>query len=313
VVGSRDRASIPDGRRATVTVKGSETPEEGNHSRLIEAMLLESDAKYECGTADSCVSEGLGSVILNSFNDDQNMEKETGMVSECGFEFYSQNHQLHLLESKLQTLNVKCDSGGGHCEETQGLGLGACNLVSQERKVPAGHLTPENETVEKKLSGPEACKEKYCSNSFESELLESQIPHDFEGDDSVKFEIGTQLSELINLCMEDYMEGHSNCRASPIEQNTCDSKSLESENHVLCPLCGSDISDLNEEQQQLHTNNCLDEPAKVELRCILNHIYVVFESLVLLESSKYYCSLDRSLDALSIFVCGVLIIIRMTC
>jgi hypothetical protein len=182
VVGSRDRASIPDGRQATVTVKGSETPEEGNHSRLIEAMLLESDAKYECGTADSCVSEGLGSVILNSFNDDQNMEKETGMVSECGFEFYSQNHQLHLLESKLQTLNVKCDSGGGHCEETQGLGLGACNLVSQERKVPAGHLTPENETVEKKLSGPEACKEKYYSNSFESEFLKSQIPHDFEGD-----------------------------------------------------------------------------------------------------------------------------------
>jgi hypothetical protein len=60
--------------------------------------------------------------------------------------------------------------------------------------------------------------------------------------------------------------------------------------------------------------NCLDELSKVQLQYILN--LIVFESLVLLESIKYYCcsSVDRSLDGrVSIFVCGMLIVIRMTC
>jgi DNA cross-link repair 1A protein len=308
-VASWDCTPIPDERHATVKVKGSETPAEGNQSRLIEARVLESDAKYECVIVDSYVSKGFGSGILDSLNDNRK-EKETGVVSECGFEFHSRNHPLQSLESKLQKTNVNYDSGGGDCKEARDLGLQACNLVSQQRIVAAGHcVTPENESVEN-ISGPEICKENYCSNSTESKLLESQTPHDLEGGGYDDFEIGTQLNELINLCMEENMEGHSNCRTSPIEQNKCDSKSLESENQVLCPLCGSDISEFNEERRQLHTNNCLDEPSKVHLQDILNHI--VFESLVLLENTMYYCSLDRSLHGLvSIFVCGMLIVIRI--
>ncbi|GJM98710.1 hypothetical protein PR202_ga15741 [Eleusine coracana subsp. coracana] len=253
--------SIPDKGQATaIKVKGFVAPEGENRSRLVEARFLESAASYESLIADSYDSEGLGPGMLASLTDNLKMEKESGL--ECGFGIRNGNHDLHPLESSLIAQNVNHDSGGD-CKQAQDLDLEVCNLVSQERKVAAGHCTTlENETVENKLSEPGTCKENYCSNSSESELLQSQIPHDFEGDGSDNFEIGTQLSELINLCMEDHMEGHSNCRESPVKKNTCDSKCIKSDNQVLCPLCGSDISDLSEECRQLHTNNCLDEPAK---------------------------------------------------
>lgn len=47
-----------------------------------------------------------------------------------------------------------------------------------------------------------------------------------------------------------------------------DSRRSEASYKVHCPLCGSDISDLSEQLQLAHTNNCLDEdePAKVMLQ-----------------------------------------------
>ncbi|KAK3133418.1 hypothetical protein QOZ80_6AG0536310 [Eleusine coracana subsp. coracana] len=260
-VDSSGCTSIPDKGQATVKVKGFVAPDGENRSRLVEARFLESDASYESLLADSYDSEGLGPGMLASLESSLKMEKESGV--ECGFGIHNGKHDLYPLESSLIMQHVNHDSGGGDCKQAQDLDLEVCNLVSQERKVAAGHCaTLENETVENKLSEPGTCKENYCSNSSESELLQSQISHDFESDGSDNFEIGTQLSELINLCMEDHMEGHSNCRKSPVKKNTCDSKCIKSENQVLCPLCGSDISDLSEECRQLHTNSCLDEPAK---------------------------------------------------
>lgn len=272
MVGSTDCASSPDEGQTTVNKKCFDAPEGVHQSRLIE-----SDGNCEFMLADSCDSEGLGPAIrASSLTDNPNIEEEAGLESECGFESHNENHHLYSLEPNLLTP----DYGGGNYKEAQNPGSKARSLVSQERKVAAEHsVTPENETMETKLCGPEACKETYCSNSSESELLQSQIPCDFKGDGYGNFEIGTQLSELINLCMEDSTEGHLNCRTSPIEKNACDSKHLDPENHVLCPLCGSDISDLSEERRQLHTNNCLDEPAKVQLQYILNHFVFDFLSL----------------------------------
>ncbi|TVU09690.1 hypothetical protein EJB05_43181, partial [Eragrostis curvula] len=262
MVGSRDRTSIQDEGLDTIMVKGSGA-HEGAKSKLVESRLLESDTNCEFVVADSYGSGMLGRGIHDSLTDTPNMEKEAGVTSEFGFGIHNRNHHLDSLEPMLLTPKLKYDSGGGDRKEAQDPCLEACNLVSQERKVAAGHcVNPENETVENELSGPEACKENGCSNSSESELLESQIPHGYEGDGHDNFEIGTQLSELINLCMEDHMEGHSNRGSSPIEQNTFDSKRPDSEFQVQCPLCGSDISDLSEERRQLHTNNCLDEPVK---------------------------------------------------
>ncbi|KXG35706.1 uncharacterized protein LOC8062739 [Sorghum bicolor] len=245
---------------------GSSGAVEGHYdSRLIEPGLIESDANRESVTACSYDSEVLDSGILGSLTDKQDTKKANGVASECGFGLQNGNYHLHSLQSELLMSNAKYDSRVFASNEIQEPGLGAGNLISQERNVAAGHsacTTPENVTMENKSSEHEACKGKCRSNSSESKLQESHMIHDFEVDGCDDFEIGTQLSELINLCMKDSIEGQLNFSASPMEQNTLDSKRLGSDYEVKCPLCGSDISDLSEELRQLHTNNCLDEPAK---------------------------------------------------
>ncbi|KAL6655508.1 hypothetical protein ACP70R_006334 [Stipagrostis hirtigluma subsp. patula] len=219
-------------------LSGSDALEGCYRSRLIEPMFLESDANYESRLPGSEDSKELGSGILSSAIDDKNVGKKVGVLSNCG-------------------------SGGDDCNGAQEPGLRFCNLVSQERKVATTHcVPPENETMENTSSVPEAFKEHCCSTSSESKLSVSHMIHNFDGDGNDDFEIGTQLHELINLCIDGYIEGHSDCRASPIKEKTFDYNS-ESDSAVKCPLCGLDISDLSEELRQLHTNNCLDhEPAK---------------------------------------------------
>ncbi|CAN6204565.1 unnamed protein product [Urochloa humidicola] len=272
-------ASVPEEWQATDEVAGSEcdpptmekhprTSEdlEGYyHSRLIEPGILEPDADCEFVNADSYYSEGLDSGIPCPFTDKQNMEKEAGVASECGAGLHQGNYCLDSLQSKFPISNTNHDSRGGDHSKAQEPGLQACNLDSQERQGATGYrATLENEIMENKFSEPEACKGHFFSNSSESKLRESHMTNDSEADGYDDFEIGTQLSELINLCMKDSIKGQSNC-ASPIEQNTFDSKGFKSDYQVKCPLCGLDISDLSEEFRQLHTNNCLDEPAKVML------------------------------------------------
>lgn len=237
----------------------SEALEGRYHSRLIEPGILESDANCEFVIAGSCYPEGLHSGIQGPLTDEKNME----VASECGAALHKGNNCVGSLESKLPISNANHDSRGGDFSKAQEPGLRACNLDSEERKVAAGHFaTPENDAMENRSSDPEACKGQYSANSSESKLLESHMIHDFEADGYDNFEIGTQLNELINLCMDESIEGQLNC-TSPIKQNTSDSKRFKSDSQVKCPLCGLDISDLSEEIRQLHTNNCLDEPVKV--------------------------------------------------
>ncbi|KAJ1289821.1 hypothetical protein BS78_02G194200 [Paspalum vaginatum] len=277
ILGSRYSTSVAEEGHATDDVADSEynPPKletklsssevvEGYHkSSLVERGLPESDANCKILTAGSYDSEGHDSGILGSLNDKQNMEKTNGVASECGFGLHNGNLHLDSLESKLLMPNAKYDPRVGCCSEIQEPGLDACNLISQERKIAAGHCacaTPEDVTTENQSSGPNALKGQCCSNSSESKLLESQMIHDFEANGC--FEIGTQLSELINLCMKDSIEGQSNCSASSMEQEIFDSKRLKSDYEVKCPICGLDIYDLSEELRQLHTNSCLDQPAK---------------------------------------------------
>nr|CAB3457151.1 unnamed protein product [Digitaria exilis] len=242
--------------------KNSEVLEGCCNSRLVVPGILESDANCDFVTAGSCYSKKLGSGILCSPTDEKNMEEESVGASGCGAGLHKRIDDLYSLEPKLPKSNANHDSSGGDCSKAQEPDSLACNLDSQERKVDAGHCsTPENETIENRSSGSEACKGHCFSNSSESKLPESQGIHDFETDGYDNFEIGTQLNELINLCMKDSIEGQSNC-ASPIKQSTFDSKRFKSDLQVKCPLCGLDISDLSEELRQLHTNNCLDEPVK---------------------------------------------------
>ncbi|CAN6174448.1 unnamed protein product [Urochloa humidicola] len=245
--------------------RSSEALEGHCHCRLnIEPEILESDADCEFVSAGSCYSEGLDSGIPCPVIDKLNTEKETEVASECGAGLHQGNYCLDSQKSKLPVSNANHDSRGGDHSKAQEPGLQACHFDSQERQgaAAAGYrATTENDTMENKFSEPEDCKGHFFSNSPESKLLESHMTHDSEADGYDDFEIGTQLSELINLCMEDSIEGQSNC-ASPIKQNTFDSKGFKSDYQVKCPLCGSDISNLSEELRQLHTNNCLDEPAK---------------------------------------------------
>ncbi|XP_078180218.1 sterile alpha motif (SAM) domain-containing protein isoform X3 [Carex rostrata] len=99
---------------------------------------------------------------------------------------------------------------------------------------------------EDKLKNPDGS---YVTPSeFKLEVSQSYMRN---GEVGEKFEPGTQLNELMNLCSEldsqqdfnfdkenDFLQGHGS---------------------VQCPLCGHDLSDLSEPLRQLHTNDCLDK------------------------------------------------------
>ncbi|KAM3275363.1 hypothetical protein ACQJBY_043992 [Aegilops geniculata] len=214
-----------------------------------------------------------GSWLHGSVSDEGNVDIEAEIASRSetqkkersGFEVHDGNYHSCSAESELLVPDSKYDFGGADCKYFQEAGLGISSLVSEDRKVAvedAATLSPQ--TREKKSSTAADPVEYQSSNSVDSVLLESCKTQHFEHGDCDNFEIGTQLNELINLCMEDQVHSHSNSRASPVEGNKMDSGRFESVYKVQCPLCGSDISDLSEELQLAHTNNCLDEdePAK---------------------------------------------------
>lgn len=82
-----------------------------------------------------------------------------------------------------------------------------------------------------------------------------------EGNTDEDSEVGTQLNELMNLCSEVDAQGDMNREASVLERSNLDVAASELlwSDRVECPLCGLDISDLSEEQRQIHTNDCLDK------------------------------------------------------
>ncbi|OMO67040.1 hypothetical protein CCACVL1_20825 [Corchorus capsularis] len=89
----------------------------------------------------------------------------------------------------------------------------------------------------------------YSCNSIESRLIRprSEFSEEF-GDD---FEEDDKLDELLKLCDEMEEEEEEDI-GDEKERNGVDNSPVQ------CPLCGAEISDLNEEQRLVHTNDCLD-------------------------------------------------------
>uniref|UniRef100_A0A0E0IKA7 SAM domain-containing protein n=1 Tax=Oryza nivara TaxID=4536 RepID=A0A0E0IKA7_ORYNI len=243
---------------------GSGACESDHPARLIEPRLLTLVTNCDFGGADSMDSKELGSAIHPSVSKDRNVENESGGASVCTFALHNRNCHSSCVESELELLNAKYDLGPRDCKESQE-GPGLCSLISEERTVAAeGDATFTFEERGNTSSGLEACKGSHCLDPVEPKLMDSCATHALEGDGCDDFEIGTQLNELINLCMEDYTEGPLSNKVACLEGNGMDCGSFNSSCEVQCPLCGSNISDLSEELRLVHTNSCLDgdKPAK---------------------------------------------------
>lgn len=111
----------------------------------------------------------------------------------------------------------------------------------------------ESDTVkcdEKKMESLELTKGYMC-NSVESRLIRpiSELSKEFRE----ACEEDEELDELLKLCDEVEEEEEEEDNGIEKERNGEDNGS------VPCPLCGVDISNLNEEQRLVHTNDCLDK------------------------------------------------------
>lgn len=89
--------------------------------------------------------------------------------------------------------------------------------------------------------------EGYLKNSIECSLMSKTRCWDGDSEDD-EFEVGKALDALTKLC----------------EEGDCDLQGEESGRNgdngvIVCPLCGVDISDLEDELRMLHTNDCLDK------------------------------------------------------
>lgn len=90
----------------------------------------------------------------------------------------------------------------------------------------------------------------YLCNSIESRLIRPRS--ELSGEFGEDFEENNEFGDLLKLCSE-LEEQQEEDNGSEEEINGLDNVSVQ------CPLCGFDISDLNEEQRQVHTNDCLDK------------------------------------------------------
>lgn len=117
----------------------------------------------------------------------------------------------------------------------------------------------------------------YC-NSIESRLMASRGDCNFDVDEAGSSDEGSEkeLDALLNLCSE----------VEKSEGNLIDN---ENGGLVQCPLCGVDISDLSEEQRQLHTNDCLDKAqVQDQAQDVSSKLsFFLFSTLFLLSQCKY--------------------------
>uniref|UniRef100_A0A0D9XE40 20 kDa chaperonin, chloroplastic n=1 Tax=Leersia perrieri TaxID=77586 RepID=A0A0D9XE40_9ORYZ len=243
---------------------GSEVHEGDYPAKISEPRLLELDGNCDFGGADSKDSKEHGPGIHDSNSNDRNVEEESGVASVYRFALDNKDCHLSCVEWEHDVSNGKYDFDGHDCKGNE-QGLGLDSLISEKRAVAAeSDATFSSVGGENTSSGLEAFEGSHCSGPVEPKLMESCATHGFQGDGYDDFEIGTQLNELINLCVEDYAEGPLSNKASCIEVNGIDSRNSNSVCQVQCPLCGSNLSDLTEELRMVHTNSCLDgdEPAK---------------------------------------------------
>lgn len=119
-------------------------------------------------------------------------------------------------------------------------------------------------------------KAAYSSRSIESRLLaanEKSVANISVGghlveDDCEVLEVGTQLNELINICCGMDEGGSSHGGAFERNEVFCETTVSEQFTSVECPLCGGDITDLSNEQREIHTNDCLDKAGTMEVQVI---------------------------------------------
>ncbi|XP_050125322.1 DNA cross-link repair protein SNM1 isoform X2 [Malus sylvestris] len=119
-----------------------------------------------------------------------------------------------------------------------------------------GGLASSSACVDEEKENEKGLKSKggYLCNSIESRLIKPRPDWDFGSGDgeSQDFE---ELDVLLKLC--DRAEGGESVGVNGMEEGF---GIVEDENGglVLCPLCGADISDLSDEERQVHSNECLD-------------------------------------------------------
>ncbi|XP_040951673.1 DNA cross-link repair protein SNM1 isoform X2 [Gossypium hirsutum] len=117
----------------------------------------------------------------------------------------------------------------------------------------------ESDTVkcdEKKMESLELTKGYMC-NSVESRLIRP-ISELSEGFREV-CEEDEELDELLKLCDEVEEKEEEASREEEEDNGIEQERNGEDNGSVPCPLCGVDISNLNEEQRLVHTNICLDK------------------------------------------------------
>ncbi|MBA0777626.1 hypothetical protein Gotri_005622 [Gossypium trilobum] len=117
----------------------------------------------------------------------------------------------------------------------------------------------ESDTVkcdEKKMESLELTKGYMC-NSVESRLIRP-ISELSEGFREV-CEEDEELDELLKLCDEVEEKEEEASREEEEDNGIEQERNGEDNGSVPCPLCGVDISNLNEEQRLVHTNGCLDK------------------------------------------------------
>lgn len=108
-------------------------------------------------------------------------------------------------------------------------------------------------------------KEGYSLNSIESKLLAPRM-ESFNGGHGKSskanvnkdFEAAAELHLLLNFGSEFDEVDSSGAVAFP-HQDRDGFHANSVEGLVQCPLCGIDISDMTDEQRNIHTNNCIDE------------------------------------------------------
>ncbi|KAH1056924.1 hypothetical protein J1N35_034989 [Gossypium stocksii] len=117
----------------------------------------------------------------------------------------------------------------------------------------------ESDTVkrdEKKMESLELTKGYMC-NSVESRLIRP-ISELTEGFREVCKE-DEELDELLKLCDEVEEQEEEASREEEEDDGVEKERNGEDNGSVPCPLCGVDISNLNEKQRLVHTNGCLDK------------------------------------------------------
>lgn len=128
------------------------------------------------------------------------------------------------------------------------------------------------EKEKEKEKGSLKSKGGYLCNSIESKLIKPRADCSLDsGNGNSPNEDFEELDVLLKLC--DQAEEGESVGVSGMEEGY---GIVEDENGglVQCPLCGVDISDLSDEEREVHSNECLD---KVEIEA--QDVSVKFQSL----------------------------------